>query len=78
MTIMDIMNDGGLDNRDGAKLSTKQSGRVIYPDICLHAWYPTVGYGQFQNKVLHAVVNAHTTCPTGSSNMTSHFSPSRK
>ncbi|KDR16155.1 signal recognition particle 54 kDa protein [Zootermopsis nevadensis] len=29
MTIMDSMNDGELDSRDGAKLFTKQSGRVI-------------------------------------------------
>ncbi|KAK6637096.1 Signal recognition particle [Polyplax serrata] len=29
MTIMDSMNDGELDNRDGAKLFTKQSGRII-------------------------------------------------
>lgn len=29
MTIMDSMNDGELDNRDGAKLFTKQNGRVI-------------------------------------------------
>ncbi|XP_012256040.1 signal recognition particle 54 kDa protein [Athalia rosae] len=29
MTIMDSMNDGELDNRDGAKLFTKQPGRVI-------------------------------------------------
>ncbi|KAJ8938334.1 hypothetical protein NQ318_007047 [Aromia moschata] len=29
MTIMDSMNDGELDNRDGAKLFTKQTGRVI-------------------------------------------------
>ncbi|GLH03941.1 Signal recognition particle 54 kDa protein [Gryllus bimaculatus] len=28
MTIMDSMNDGELDNRDGAKLFTKQGGRV--------------------------------------------------
>ncbi|XP_068086030.1 signal recognition particle subunit SRP54 [Anabrus simplex] len=29
MTIMDSMNDGELDNRDGAKLFSKQSGRVV-------------------------------------------------
>ncbi|CAH0546186.1 unnamed protein product [Brassicogethes aeneus] len=29
MTIMDSMNDGELDSRDGAKLFTKQQGRVI-------------------------------------------------
>lgn len=29
MTIMDSMNDGELDNRDGAKLFTKQSGRIV-------------------------------------------------
>lgn len=29
MTIMDSMNDGELDNRDGAKLFTKQPGRVV-------------------------------------------------
>ncbi|KAJ8966565.1 hypothetical protein NQ314_003460 [Rhamnusium bicolor] len=29
MTIMDSMNDGELDNRDGAKLFTKQNGRII-------------------------------------------------
>ncbi|CAG7827717.1 unnamed protein product [Allacma fusca] len=29
MTIMDSMNDGELDNRDGAKLFTKQSSRII-------------------------------------------------
>lgn len=28
MTIMDSMNDGELDNRDGAKLFSKQGGRV--------------------------------------------------
>lgn len=28
MTIMDSMNDGELDNRDGAKLFSKQNGRV--------------------------------------------------
>lgn len=28
MTIMDSMNDGELDNRDGAKLFSKQAGRV--------------------------------------------------
>lgn len=29
MTMMDSMNDGELDNRDGAKLFSKQNGRVI-------------------------------------------------
>lgn len=29
MTIMDSMNDGELDNRDGAKLFSKQNGRII-------------------------------------------------
>ncbi|EEB12639.1 Signal recognition particle 54 kDa protein, putative [Pediculus humanus corporis] len=29
MTIMDSMNDGELDNRDGAKLFTKQSSRIV-------------------------------------------------
>ncbi|KAJ8919742.1 hypothetical protein NQ315_006271 [Exocentrus adspersus] len=29
MTVMDSMNDGELDNRDGAKLFTKQPGRVV-------------------------------------------------
>ncbi|PNF23601.1 Signal recognition particle 54 kDa protein [Cryptotermes secundus] len=29
MTIMDSMNDGELDSRDGAKLFTKQSGRIV-------------------------------------------------
>ncbi|XP_015369920.1 PREDICTED: signal recognition particle 54 kDa protein-like [Diuraphis noxia] len=29
MTIMDSMNDGELDHRDGAKLFTKQPGRII-------------------------------------------------
>lgn len=29
MTIMDSMNDGELDNRDGAKLFSKQNGRVV-------------------------------------------------
>lgn len=29
MTIMDSMNDGELDSRDGAKLFSKQQGRII-------------------------------------------------